>query len=37
VNDATRDCIRSEPLASNDYPAFPHDQQIFEVMGEGSG
>ena len=36
VNDATSDGIRSEPLASNDYPAFPRDQQIFEVIGEGT-
>jgi class 3 adenylate cyclase len=36
VNDATRDCIRSEQLASNDYPTFPRDQQIFEVVGEGT-
>jgi pimeloyl-ACP methyl ester carboxylesterase/DNA-binding SARP family transcriptional activator len=34
VNDATSGCIRSEPLASNDYPTFPRDQQIFEVIGE---
>ena len=36
VNDATCNSIRSEPLASTDYPAFPRDQQIFEVMGEGT-
>jgi hypothetical protein len=37
VNDVTRGGIRNEPLASNDYPAFPRDQQIFEVIGEDTG
>jgi hypothetical protein len=37
VYDATRGGIRIEPLASNDYPAFPRDQQIFEVIGEDTG
>jgi class 3 adenylate cyclase len=36
VNDASGDGIRSEPLASTDYPAFPRDQQILEVIGEGT-
>jgi class 3 adenylate cyclase len=34
VNDAACGSIQSEPLAWNDYPAFPRDQQIHEVLGE---